>query len=80
MKGLLLRRAAGVFVACLSHYFISRGGGNFVVRNFVVGNFVVLIKINSVREKSLFELFNYLIIKMSDLNKFHFDTTTESKS
>ena len=53
---------------------------NFVVRNFVVGNFVVLIEINSVREKSLFEVFNYLIIKIRDLNKFHFDIKTESKS
>ena len=34
-------------------------------------------KINSVREKSLFELFNYLIIKIRNLNKFHFDTKTE---
>ena len=33
-------------------------------RNFVVGKFVVTFRINSVDEKTSFDFFNYLIIKM----------------
>ena len=60
-----------------SRNFVVR---NFVVRNFVIGNYVVLIRVNSVNEKTSFELFNYQIIKLDLKNKFQFDTKIGSKS